>query len=97
MDSDADIIGASANTLSRKQIEILLGLENGTIPQILADISLLLEIGYEDQDIKICDPLFRSFLLDRSRSQELFRDSGDAQLTPKFAAPIRKVFGDQGM
>jgi len=97
MDSDTDLIGASANTLSCKRIEILLGLENGTIPQILADISLLLEVGDEDQDIKICDPLFRSFLLDRSRSQELFRDSDDAQLTLKFAAPIRKMFGAQGM
>ena len=97
MDSDADIIGASANALSRKQIEILLGLENGTIPQILADISLLLEVGDEDQDIKIRNPLFRSFLLDRSRSQELFRDSDDAQLTLNFAAPIRKVFGAQGV
>ena len=97
IDFDAYLIGASANTLSCKRIEILLGLENGTIPQILADISLLLEVGDEDQDIKICDPLFRSFLLDRSRSQELFRDSDDAQLTLKFAAPIRKMFGAQSM
>jgi len=97
IDPDVNLIGASESTLSCKRIEILLGLGCGTIPQILADISLLLEIGDEDQDIKICDPLFRSFLLDRSRSQELFRDSEDAQLTLKFAAPIRKVFGDQGM
>jgi len=97
MDSDVAIIGAPAGTLSCKRIETLLGLENDSIPQLLADISLLLEVGNGGQDIKIRDPLFRSFLLDRSRSQELFRDLDDAQLTLKFAAPIRKVFGSQGM
>jgi len=97
MGSDADPIGASANTLSCKRIEILLGLENSTIPQILADISFLLEVGDGDQDVKIRDPIFRNFLLDQSRSQELFRDSDEARLTLKFAAPIRKVFGAQGM
>jgi len=95
--SDMDIIGAPANTTSCKRIETLLGLENGTIPQILADIRLLLEVGDGDQDIEIRDPHFRSFLLDQSRSQDLFRNLDDAQLTLKFAAPIRMMFGPQGM
>jgi len=96
MDSDMDITSGPAST-SPNRIETLLGLEKGTIPQILADTSLLLEVGDGDQDIKICDPLFRSFLLDRSRSQELFRDLEDARLVLKFAAPIRKAFGARGM
>jgi len=96
MDSDVDNASGPANT-SPNRIEKLLGLENGSIPQILADISLLLEVENGRQNIKIRDPLFRSFLLDRSRSQELFRDLDNARLTLKFAAPIRKVFGSQGM
>jgi len=97
MNSDVDDLGTPANTSSPNRIEIILGLEHGSIPQLLTDISLLLEVGDEDEDIKIRDPLFRSFLLDRSRSQELFCDLENAQLTLKFAAPIRKVFGAQGM
>jgi len=93
MDSDVDIIGTPANVSFGKRIERLLGLAEGSIPQLLADISLLLEVGDGDQDIKIRDPNFRSFLLDRSRSQELFRDLDDVRLVLKFAAPIRKVFG----
>jgi len=95
--SGVDIIGAPANTRSCKQIETLLGVENGTIPQILADMRLLVEVGDGDQDIEIRDPHFRSFLLDQSRSQDLFRNLDDARLALKFAAPIRMIFGPQGM
>jgi len=97
MNSDVDDLGTPANTSSPNRIETILGLDHGSILQLLTDISLLLEVGDEDEDIKIRDPLFRSFLLDRSRSQELFCDLENAQLTLKFAAPIRKVFGARGM
>jgi len=97
MDSDVDIIGTPANVSFGKRIKRLLGLEEGTISQLLADISLLLEVGDGDQDIEIRDPNFRSFLLDRSRSQELFRDLDDVRLALKFSAPIRKVLGVQRM
>jgi len=96
MDSDVDITSGPANTFPNR-IETHLGLEKGTIPQLLADISLLVEVGNADQDIKINNPSFRSFLLDRSRSQGLFLDLDGAQLTLKFAAPIRKMFGAEGM
>jgi len=97
MNSDVDDLGTPANTSSPNRIETILGLEHGSIPQLLTDISLLLEVGDEDEDIKIHDPLFHSFLLDRSRSQELFCDLENAKLTLKFAAPIRKVFSARGM
>ena len=95
MDYDVDFIGAASTNCD--WIETILGLESGSIPQILTDISSLLDLGDEDQDIQIHDPLFRSFLLDQSRSEELFRHLDDARLTLKFAAPIRKLFGAQGM
>jgi len=95
MYSDVDIISAAPTNCER--IETVLGLESGSIPHFLADISVLLEVRNEDQDIKFGDPLFRSFLLDPSRSKELFRKLDDAQVALKFAAPIRRVFGTQGM
>jgi len=96
IDSDIDNTSGPANT-SPNRIETLLGLEKGTIPQLLADISLLVEVGDADQDIKINNPSFRSFLLDRSRSQGLFLDLDGARLTLRFVAPIRKAFGAEGM
>jgi len=95
IDSDVDNTSGPANT-SPNRIEKLLGLENCTIPQLLADISLLVQAGNADQDIEIKNS-FRSFLLDRSRSQGLFLDLDGARLTLRFAAPIRKVFGAKGM
>jgi len=96
MDSNVDIIGSPANTSSSNRIETILGLEHGTILQILPDIRLLVEVRGRGRDIKIRNPIFRSFLLDRSRSQGFFLDLDDARLTLKFAAPIRKVFGAKG-
>jgi len=98
MVSDVDIAGTSANTSSPNRIETILGLEHGVIPRLLADIDLLVEVevGNGEQNIKIHDHL-RDFLLDRSRSRELYLDLDDARLTLKFAAPIRKAFGAEGM
>jgi len=97
MNSDVDILGTPANSSSPSRIETILGLQHGTVLRRLKKLRLLLEVGKEDQDIKIRDPLFRNFLLDRCRSQGLFFDLDDALLTLKLAAPIRKVFGAQGV
>jgi len=97
MNSNVDIIGTPANTSSPNRIETILGLKHGSIPPLLVDIHMLVGVGDSGQDIKIHDPSFPSFLLDRSRSQGLFVDLDDARLTLKLAAPIRKVFGAQGM
>ena len=96
MNSDVDILGTPANTSSPNRIEEILGLENGTIPPLLINIRLVIQGGHNgNEDIKFHVPSFRSFLLDQSRSQELFIDLDDARLTLKFAAPIRKAFGAQ--
>jgi len=97
MNSDVDILGTPANTSSPDRIEMILGLKHGAIPRLLEDIRLLVEVGDSEQDIKINNPFFRNFLLDRSRSQGLFLDLDGARLTLRFAAPIRKVFGANGM
>jgi len=97
MNSDVDILGTPANTSSPDRIEMILGLEHGAIPRLLEDFLLLVEVVDSEQDIKINNPVFRSFLLDRSRSQGLFLDLDGARLTLRFAAPIRKVFGANGM
>jgi len=97
MNSDVDIMGTPANSSTPKRIEMILGLPYGAIPILFKRLRLLLEVGNDDQDIKIHNPLFRSFLLDRSRSEGLILDLDDARLTLKFAAPIRKLFGAQGM
>ena len=74
MGSDVDIFDAHGNTSSPNRIEMILGLEHGTILPLLQDIRLLLEVGDGDQNIKIRDPFLRSFLLDQSRSKGLFLD-----------------------
>jgi len=95
-DSDVDIRGTPVNTSSPNQVAEILGLNPSAISELLADIRLLVEVGDKDQNIKINEHL-REFLLDQSRSHELFIDLNDARLTLKLAAPIRKVFGSEGM
>ena len=97
MPSDVDIIGFPANTSSPCRVAVILGLEPGNIARILADVRLMLQVGDPEQDIKILDPSFRDFLLDQLRSKDLFVDLNEARLMLQFAAPIRKVFGTQGM
>jgi len=97
MNSDVDIMGTPANSSTPKRIGMILGLPHGAISILFKRLRLVLEVGNDDQDIKIHNPLFRSFLLNRSRSEGLILDLDDARLTLKFAAPIRKVFGAQGM
>jgi len=98
MPSDVDIIGSPANTLSPDRVGVILGLEPGNITQIFADVrfNLVLQVGNQDQDIKIQDTTFHDFLLGQPRSRELYVDLDDARLILQLAAPIRKVFGAQG-
>jgi len=96
MTSDVDIFGTPANTSSCNQITAIFGLYSPDIPRFLADIRLLVEVD-KDQNIKINEPFLRDFLLDQSRSHELFIDLDDVRLTLKLAAPIRNAFGNKGM
>jgi len=56
----------------------------------------MLELGDDDQDIMIRHTFFLEFLLDRSRSQELFVDVDEAWLT-LHRASIRWIFNVEGM
>ena len=96
MTSDLDIPGTPANTSSCNRIAAIVGIYYTDIPKILADMRLLVEVD-KDQNIKINEPFLRNFLLDRSRSHELFIDLDDARLMFKLAGPIKNAFGTKGM
>jgi len=95
MPSDLDIFGTPANSSSPNRVEQILGLEQGTVMRALADVQLTHEPTDRDQDIKIRHPPFLSFLVDRSRSQEIFVDLNDARRTLQLA-PIRRLFDRDG-
>ena len=82
-------LGISANSSSPRHIATILGLEHDLVMRIAADFHLLLEGGDESSDIKIRQPSFLEFLLDFSRSQELFVDVNEATL--------RAIFHAEGM
>jgi len=92
MPLDVDVFGTPANSSSPNRIENILGLERGTVTRALADLDLTHEPLHEDQDIKIRYPAFLDFLLDRSRSQQLFVDIKNARLTLQFASQVASVF-----
>jgi len=92
MPPDMGIIGSPANTTHPSWIETILGLERGSTLRVIADVRMMLEVGRTN--IKIQDPAFQDFLLDRSRSKDLYVDLNDARLTLQLAI-IRKVFGAQ--
>ena len=89
MPDDVDALGISANSSSPRHIATILGLEHDLVMRIAADFHLLLEGGDESSDIKIRQPSFLEFLLDFSRSQELFVDVNEATL--------RAIFHAEGM
>jgi len=96
MPSDVDIIGSPANTSSSDRIEAILELGRGDIARIVGDLRLMLQVGSTDQDIKILDPIFRDFLLDRSRSQRISIDINDALLILRHGL-LRVTFETKGM
>jgi len=96
MPSDVDIFGTPANSLSPKRLTSIFGLEDGKIRSVIADIRLMIELGDEDQNIRIRHTSFLRFLLDRSRSRELFVDVNEARLT-LCRASIVWLFNNNGM
>jgi len=77
-------VDAAGSSSSPKQIAAVLGLEQDLVMRLVADFHLLLEGGDESSDIKIRQPSFLEFLLDFSRSQELFVDVNEATLRTIF-------------
>jgi len=93
---DVDAIGIPANSASPKRITSILGLKRNLVIQLVTEFHLLLEAGDEDSDIMIRHPSFLEFLLDSSRSQELYIDLNDALLILQHALP-RIIFDTEGM
>ena len=78
---DVTIIGPPLKS-SPNWIAAILNLEQGYVMKIVTDLHLLLEVENGDNEIKIRHPSFLEFLLDRTRSQELFVDLDKAKLVP---------------
>ena len=74
MDTSGSRLKSSPNSITAN-----LGLEHGSVTQIVTELHPLLEVGNEDDDIKIRHPSFVEFLLDPSRSQELCVDIDEAR------------------
>jgi len=96
MPSDVDYFGTPANTTSSSRIASILGLERDVLIQAMAEIHVILAVGYEYQNIGIRPRSIIEFLLDRSKSRELFVDVDEARLT-LLQAPIRCIFNAEGM
>jgi len=72
-------VDARPNSSSPNSITANLGLEYGSVMQIVTDLHPLLGVDNEDKNIRIRHPSFVEFLLNRSRSQELFVDIDEAR------------------
>jgi len=110
MPSDVDILGTPANSSSPTRLASILGLTHDQLGRAVADVHLMLELSHypgirrgffgeffrQDQDIKFRHASFLEFLLDQSRSRELFVDIEKARLTLR-KAYIRYIFNIEGM
>jgi len=78
MPSEVDIFGTPANSSSPRRLASIFGLEHDELGRVVPDIYLMLDVRDDDQDIRIRHTSFLDFLLDRSRSGELFVDVDEA-------------------
>jgi len=82
---DVTPIGSQPNSSSPKWIAAILNLEHDRVMQIVTRLHLLLEVENGDEGIRIRYPSLIEFLLDRTRSQDLFIDLDEARLVPRDA------------
>jgi len=81
MSSDANISGFSTISLtSPTTIGTILGLEPGDVQRCLTDMHSLVEVGKENEDIRIRHKSFIDFLLDESRSRGFHVNVEDAYI-----------------
>ena len=98
MAPDVDTLGSRQNSSSPVFIAAILGIEHGSVMRIATEMHSLLEVGSRDEDIRIRYPAFIDFLLDRTRSQELFINIDEARLVLRDAPTIiRGIFNNEGM
>jgi len=96
--ADVKNISPPPKPSSPNWIAAILHLEHGDVMQILTELHLLLEAENGDEDIRIRYLSFLEFLLDRTRSQDLFVDLDKARLVRRDApAIIRWIFITEGM
>ena len=92
------IIAHPSNFSSPKWIAAVLDLEYDRVMQIVAELHLFLKVDDGDKDIRIRHTSFLEFLLDRTRSQDLFVDLDKARLALQDSpAIIRRIFTSEGM
>jgi len=95
MASNEDAFDLRINLSSPQWIAAILGLEHGSLMQIVTKMHLLFEAGNEY--IRIRHPPFIEFLLDRTRSRKLFVDVDEARLLRQNApAIVRWIFNTHG-
>lgn len=92
--SGVNFIGS--NSSSPKRIAAILGLEHDLVVQLVTEFRSILSGGDEYTDIEIRHPSSLEFLLDSSRSQDLYIDISDALLILQ-RAPLRTIFVTEGM
>ena len=97
--ANMDTSAPRPNASSPKLLVAILNLWHRIVMLSVTDLGLLLEVGNEDEDIRIRHPSFVEFLLDRARSQELFVDIQDAAqlLLQNTSAIIGRIFDNEGM
>jgi len=76
------------NYSSPNWIAAILDLECGRVMQTVTGLHPLLEVENVDKDIRIQHPSFLEFLLDRTRSRNLFVDLDEARVVPRDAPAI---------
>jgi len=85
------------NYSSPNWIAAILDLEQSHVMDVVTELHLLLEVGNGDDEIKIRHPSFLEFLLDRTRSQDLFVDLDKALSVPRdVPAYLRWIFITKG-
>jgi len=85
------------NYSSPNWIAAILDLEQDHVMEIVTELHLLLEVENGDDEIKIRHPSFLVFLLDRTRSQDLFLDLDEARSVPRdIPAYLRWIFITEG-
>jgi len=94
---DVTTIGLPLNSSSPKWIAAILDLKHRRVMQIVTRLNPLLEVENGNKNISIQHPPFLEFLLDRTRSQDLFVDLDEARLVPSGApAIIRWISNTEG-
>jgi len=85
---DLNTSSSPPNSSSPQWIAGILCLDSRVVMKIVTELHLLLEVGKADEDIRIRHESFVEFLLDRTRSQDLFLDLDGARIVLRDVAAI---------